>query len=443
MADILLKDKNGADVICENVKSVRFRTVDGSSVSFGEKQEFNIAYGDEPPEDTSKLWIKCNTPEDVRIIPPSLIGKDDLSALYSDGEITTLEEKLPVSLYSMSSSVAIDNQIYLLGGVGTSESSGIRRFDVNTKSITTLDVKLPQGAYSMASATVGKKVYLFGGYKFISNTYSNNTLSAINVFDIDTQTVSTLSPTYARFESTAVAAENKIYLMGGARYMSAGSSSLSTYSTISVFDTDTETLSTVSASLTKSASGVSAEIINNKIYIFGGKGKEDYYDTISVLDIDNNAMTILGVTLPTALFYASSALIGNRIYLFGGMWKGVTPTGFLDTIYMFDIETNTVTTLSTKLPIATYRMTSCQIGTKVYLFGGYNGIGTTINVFETATKFHLDKNNALVITNPTDNLFDLLPNVTVGAELAYIGNANNEAEPVEAYIYKDGAWTLI
>ena len=447
MADILLKDKNGADVICENVKSVNFRTVDGGSVSFGEKQEFNIAYGDEPPEDTSKLWIKCNVPEDVRVIPPSQIGKDDLSALYSDGEITTLEEKLPKSIYKMASSTIVDNQIYLFGGYASADYlNQIICFDVNKKSVTTLGTLLPKRADDIASATVGKKVYLFGGYSWVtSSDYRNNVLNTINVFDIDTQTISTLDTTFSGFQATTVTVENKIYLIGCRNFTGKYQSSVYGGTAIQVFDVDTEILSTLTAKLTTGASGTSVETVNNKIYIFGGYGKDsNYYNTISVLDIDTNAMTVLSTTLPTAVYGGSSALIDNRIYLFGGIQNNKSsPDNYLDTIYMFDTNTDTVTTLGTKLPKATAWSSFCIFGTKVYLFGGANDAGTDINVFETATRFHLDENKALVVTSPTTNLFNLLPNVIVGADLAYIGNANNEAEKVEAYIYKDDEWTLI
>jgi hypothetical protein len=91
MANIILKDSHGSDVIYRDVTSVQLRTEGDSFAKFGEKMKFNIAYGDMPPADTTKLWIKYNTPENMRIIPPSYIGKGNLSAIYSEGEIGTLK----------------------------------------------------------------------------------------------------------------------------------------------------------------------------------------------------------------------------------------------------------------------------------------------------------------------------------------------------------------
>jgi N-acetylneuraminic acid mutarotase len=437
MADILLKDKNGADVICENVKSVSFRTADGGSVSFGEKQEFNIAYGDEPPEDTSKLWIKCNTPEDVRVIHPSQIGKDDLSALYSDGEITTLDHTLLGSNAWMSA-VANDRQIYTFGGYHWGNLINV--YDLDIGSSTTLATTFSDYHYRMGCVSIGTKVYLMGG----SSTSAKAEYQTINVFDIDTQTITTFSPNlFNKMDHLSPVTDgNQIYLLGG-RYTS-GSSTYGTDS-IYVYDIEAKTRTSLGTKLPAPRYAAVAEIADSKVYLLGGYDKEgtNAQSTIYMLDTKTYAITTLSSILPTPIANATSKLIGDRIYIFGGA-KG--NNDYLDTINVFNIETNEVTTLNTKLPIGIAAMPSALIDTRVYLLGGSSSEKkylSTINAFETATKFHLDENKALVVTSPADNLFDLLPNVTIGAELAYVGNANNEAEKVEACIYKDGEWTLI
>ena len=82
------------------------------------------------------------------------------------------------------------------------------------------------------------------------------------------------------------------------------------------------------------------------------------------------------------------------------------------------------------------------MGTKVYLFGGSGSSGlNTINAF--AVALALTTNHMLINVGSSLNTFNLLPNVEIGVNAVYLGNADGVAEKVAAALYADGAWTEI
>jgi hypothetical protein len=148
----------------------------------------------------------------------------------------------------------------------------------------------------------------------------------------------------------------------------------------------------------------------------------------------------IGVSiLPTTARYIASAVVGTKVYLFGGRKKSD-----LNTINVFNTESNTITTLSTTLPNEANGIASAVVGTKVYLFGGSTSgslILDTINVFFALTE--LPTNNMLIETSTTENTFNLLPNMLVGVRSVYIGNADGYAERAEAYLHNGTEWVAV
>ena len=335
----------------------------------------NIAYGDTEPDDTSKLWIKANKPESI------VFGSN-------------------------------------FDGVDSIETVG----------------HLPSACDSMGCARVGNKVYLFGG-----NTSDTDFSNTINVFNIETQTLTTLSTTIPDSFSEMGCANvgNKIYLFGGYYYYS----EYYYLSTIYEFNTETEILTKLKISLPFGYYNMSCASIGTKIYLFGGYDGSNRLNTICVFDTKMETITTLSTTLPIAYNSMGCVSIGTKIYLLGGR----TATGRLDTICVFDTKMETITTLSTTLPIAYNSMGCVSIGTKIYLFGGYDGSDlNTINQF--SLTHDLTQNNIEVITD-YKNFFNVVNTdtmkVEIGVDSVLIGNAENKAENCEAYLYQNGTWIRV
>jgi hypothetical protein len=341
--------------------------------------ELNIAYGDTPPEDTSKLWVKANNVEEMRIIPPALLGANEAATVATDFTIATLGAVLPKGV-TAPAAVAVGKKIYVFGGLyGSTASSSLNTinvFDTETKTITTLSTVLPTGTCSMGAAAVGKKIYLFGGKQ-------NPNLNTINVFD-----------------------------------------------------TETETITTLSAVLPTATYGIGTAAVGTEIYLFGGYHNAQFYNTINVFDTETKTITTLSTVLPKDTGKIGTAAVGAKIYLFGG----TSYSQKINTINVFDTETETITTLSQVLPMKNSEMGTAAVGTEIYLFGGDRS--TTINMFSLPS-FYLAEKHLLIVASLTDNIFNLLPNVVLGVQEVYRGNVDNEGEKVEAALYKDGEWANI
>ena len=379
-----------------------------SQISSG--ASLNIAYGNTAPSDTSKLWIKGSEAEEVTIT--------------TQQQFTTLSTKLSIAA-SQIGTATVGTKIYLFGGSSTGSLDTIQVFDTTTNTISTLSTKLSHVSNNISAVTVGTKIYLFD--------------DIIQVFDTTNITISTLSitsPTRGVYGIGAAAVGTKIYLFGG--YNDGNY-----YRSINVFDTTNNNISTLSTRLSNQAYYLSAVTVGTKIYLFGGaKGNSsiDILDTIQVFDTTKNTISKLSTKLPTAARDIGAAAVGTKIYLLGG-----SSTDFvrLNTINVFDTTTNTINTLPTTLPNATDSIGVAAVDTKIYLFGGHSDSGRldTINIF--ITQFSLTPNNILITEGQQENVFNLLSSPTqveISVKNVYRGNSSNVAELNDAYLYNGSVW---
>ena len=394
---------------------------------------FNIAYGYDEPEDTSKLWVKCDQPLQVKITSDIVIGAEELDIGVAS---------LPEPIYEAASAV-IGNKIYLFGPSGTTYKDTINVFDTENNTIATLETKLPTAAMGIASAVVGTKIYLFGGQTGISSY-----LNTINIFDTKNNTITTANSTISPAASVISAAVvgTKIYLFGGYKYFTPNSQAI-----ISVYDTENDTVTILNAVLPSGAHSIASAVVGTKIYLFGGNyyngSSTKYLNTISVFDTETNMIDTIDVTLPIASYSIASAVVGTKIYLFGGKCSGNTVWSSLDSINVFDTTNNTITTLDTRLPKSTYGIALGVIGNKIYLIGGRGeSLNTgyelkTVDIFNVSLP--LSTNTLLIETDIGKNLVNVFPSIQIGIKGVYLGNADGYAEKVPTALYTNGAWTEI
>lgn len=115
--------------------------------------------------------------------------------------------------------------------------------------------------------------------------------------------------------------------------------------------------------------------IDNYIYLFGGI---DVYGELSLdvykYNLTTNKCTKLEIQLPATICCMCCARVNNNIYFFGG-WNGKTGSsgvGYIyNSIYVFDIETETFRTLTTKLPKNLTWSSCIAYNDYIYIFGGF------------------------------------------------------------------------
>ena len=371
--------------------------------------ELNIAYGETEPIDTSKLWIKANEPNSIKF-------SKDIDGVNSLNVIGALNN------YAMSCA-RVGTKIYLFGG--SSSGTQIHMFDTETETLTTLSATFSTSVQSASCASVGSKIYIFGGIR------NNSCSKVINVFDTETETLSTLSITLpvALGYMGCVLVDTNVYLIGGLNSNSRGTTK------IYIFDTITETFRTASSQLPSTTCKAGCSRYGNYIYIFGNYSTNygNGYDWIYKFDIVSEKVTKLTTVLPVASYGINCDIIGNKIYLIGGYnTKAVN---------VFDVLTETITTLDTTLPVVTVDSCCCVLGNNIYVFGGSL---KTINKF--SVTHSLSSGDVEVITAP-QNFFKLINtsavDVEIGVDRVLVGNADNEAENCEAYLYNNDTWSLI
>lgn len=214
--------------------------------------------------------------------------------------------------------------------------------------------------HSLCVGVVGTKIYYFGGG-------SGSADKSIYVFDTETNTKSTTSATLpiAVVEAQAVAVGTKIYMFGGQN------SSGTKLNTIYTINTETNTVTASSATLPSARKEMAISAVGTKIYLFGGYASSEL-NTICVFDTTTNNISTLSTTLPTASRNLIAGAIDKIIYIFDKSNK---------TIYTFDTETNSISTLSTTLPTPLTSTAIAVMGDKIYFVGGSDGVGYVTNVY--------------------------------------------------------------
>ena len=364
---------------------------------------------------TSKLWIKSTKPDEITVScnPEQQVeGFVDIDAV------------LPLALYTPTCSRVGDN-IFIFGGRYSSGSSNVSskniyKFNISTKTISKLAVTLPAGIVGAISATIGTKIYIF------------ETTAHRYVFDTETETISTLSVTPPTDFSNArcVSKDSSIFIFASSGDIYKYDANLNTFGRIS--------------KLPSSLYYPAVARVGAKIYVMGGStdSSANYVDTIYEFDTDTLQTNLLSTTLPTPTRWGMAESIGSNIYFFGG--RITTPSVVSSQkIYKFNIATKVIETLSVSLPVALYGSAHEVYGQQIFIFGG--SAGTSINtIYNFVSSFVLTQNDILVLQDQTQNIFDLLSaptRVQIGVKNVYKGNASNEAEFVDAYLFNgENAW---
>lgn len=399
--------------------------------------ELNIAFGDTAPEDTSKLWVKTDSKNDISIFSSNEFAEEECPALPFKAEGIA--------------AAAVESKIYLFGGRDYADGNyvyydTIQVFDTETNTLTTLDATLPEGTYGISCAAVGSKIYLIGGR--IADSTSGSTkeleLKSIQVFDTETNTLTMLDVTLSTYNSfTPVAAVGSlIYIFSDF------------LQEIYMFDTETNHESYIGKGYSNyehisNAHKCGCVSVGHKIFMFGGttNGTNRWYE-IWIYNTVESKLYVSPLQLPNSTASLGAAAVGSKIYLLGGQVnKGYSYTT-ADTILVYDIAAETLTTLDATLPKKVEGAACAAVGSKIYLFGGYqeyNGRQDIIQVIDTHQFLYADQ--LRLCTDVPKGVFTLVNSAPIklrsGVGSVYVGSETGTPVEVEAYLNKDGAWTAI
>lgn len=376
--------------------------------------EFNVAYGDTAPEDTSKLWIKGAEPDSVKFTP-KVIGNEQISQIGGLG-----------SRVIGSACACVGNKIFLLGSTLSDDNGSIRYFDLDTNQWYTSEVTFDSYYGMMSAEAVGNIIYLFGGY-----TAGPRYVGYIRKYNVLTNELTTLSSTISAGGKTAtVRVGNKIYTLGG-------TTAYRTYNhDIYCFDAETE-ISTKLEIKSPGGGDRAVAAVGNKIYLFGG-----YPGTnpIHCIDVSNNTISQLTTVLPFNLVDAQAKAVGTNIYIFGG-GKTTSSSDKNQKIVRFNTITEEVGVLSGEFPesVAIDDILSNAVkDNKIYIFAG------TGNLYCFNVDMELASNHVLIQPEINENIFPLITDqMEIGIKNVYRGDSNGKGQLEKSYLYRRNKWRKV
>ncbi|MBS4034202.1 MAG: T9SS type A sorting domain-containing protein [Ignavibacterium sp.] len=214
-------------------------------------------------------------------------------------------------------SCVVDSNLYLIGGaivVGDTinSTSEMYMFKPCTNEWI-LKNPMPTARNNLACALLDGKIYVLGGMQVNNSVVNWNGLKSFEVYDLVTETWSTLPdmPRY-RWGLSVVAFENKIYVLGG-RSLDVRPPS------IDVYDPQDSSWSTVT-NIPTPRYKLAACVVDNNIYIIDGwysSSSGPIYDTVEVYNPITNVWTT-GTSMPVSVASFDGYALDGKIYMYGG-----------------------------------------------------------------------------------------------------------------------------
>lgn len=409
--------------------------------------KLNIDYGATPPSDTTKLWVPLATkPSNVECSPVLEYGSEYLSTLQNTGK----------SAYSYCcTSAVVGDELYFFGTANTfggiSSQLGYGVYNMRTNN-------LRWELWSSLSGAPTASLYGFSCVSYGTDIYICGSTNGVNLFKLDTvnKTMTKLGHfTHGNSGELYMAAcaiyKGVIYVFGGGSYTYANRQAYIQY-----YDIANNSFGTKTATI-KSTMAASAQTIGQYIYIIGGSpsgttvSKEIYR-----YSPDDDSAPVKVADLPAARAFFNSAVVGNNIYIFGGTsslssgsgWAPISVTSSIaDTIYKFDVLSNSVSTVSATLA----QNMLCPVGLyngKIYLLNVSSLSSRTVNIIQSLTITSPLTSNYLFLQEDYgyDGLWTALKSKDTDFKVkvinAYLGDNNNIAQLTNAYLYdsKDLKW---
>ena len=255
----------------------------------------------------------------------------------------------------------VDGKIYAIGG--SYDSCGVEEYDPVTNTWTTkTPMSTPRIFFGIA--VVENKIYTIGGDS--GNWTVGETPTNVNeVYDPATDTWETLTPMPTkRLGLSASVVDGKIYCIGGRR----GEPTYADVSATEVYDPSTDTWTTMEPIPTPVSYHASA-VLDNRIYIIGGAVR---FSLNQIYDPETETWSS-GAPLPTGVDSAAAVattgeMAPKRIYVIGGKQN-------LDAVNLtqiYDPETDTWIT-GTPMPTARYGLDVAVLNDTLYAIGGREG----------------------------------------------------------------------
>jgi len=284
---------------------------------------------------------------------------------YSINDGTWLHGTNPSAARAEFSAVTLQDKLYLLGGTDfAGATTDIRSYDTKNNSwekLNSLLVPRQRASSAAYNHELKPRIYTLGGIN------GGVHLKSIEVYNISESSSELLpnSMQIGRANAAVAILDTNIYVFGG-------DSSESSQS-FEIFDTTRMSWS-IPGKLPNKRSHATAVALNNKIYLIGGKvGEHDDKKASNTIDIytpaTNSWDETPGSTLNVARALAGSAILNGKIYVFGGLDTNNRPTNTVESLAPFTRTPNAKPLWKTEdsLPRTSTTVLGGSFESKIYL----------------------------------------------------------------------------
>ena len=233
----------------------------------------------------------------------------------------------------------------------------------------TTGAPMPTPRSEITGTVLDDKIYIIGG--FDDSGHSTPTIEMYDpLLDKWTQVTSLPQPLdHTTAAAAAVSYDGKLYVVGGG-YLDRDTLSDKLF----IFDSNTDNW-TEGANLPSARGALTANFINETLYVTGGVDSENTLSSTLAYDPVTNEWT-QKASMPTAREHLTSTVVDGKLYVIGGRTNGMAFN--VDSNEVYDPLTNKWTILE-PMPSKRGGLSSAAVNGSIYVFGGEQPSGTFDN----------------------------------------------------------------
>jgi N-acetylneuraminic acid mutarotase len=295
----------------------------------------------------------------------------------------TTKAGMPTARSYLSASV-VDGKIYVIGGL-SNQTISIPTVEVYDPVSNTWERKadMPTARLGLSTSVVDGRIYAIGGLPGAGVVGA--ACSKVEEYDPVTDTwVEKADMPTARLTLATEVVDGRIYAIGGHLAEPAPESGAAGLSTVEEYDPVNDTW-TRKADMPTRRTGLSASVVDGKIYAIGGVTGSPWagLHTVEVYDPATDTW-MRKADMPTGRYNFSISVVNGKIYAIGG--SGTNPWPGLTAVEMYDPATNTWVRKA-DMPTGKLASATGTVNGKIYVIGGCAFLRPFQPVFSTVEEY--------------------------------------------------------